>query len=168
MKTALSIDWNQIDDFAPGEWPKGVLAHMSARVVYALAEARSQLPPGYAITPSPVARGHVRHEQGGGQHNTNNRARLSTATDVYMRWAHVWLAWEVLQRIPEIGGLGIYTDMLWAGSQGRRAMLHIDTRADRLVWAAWREGPRSTMHYIYLHDDPIGYHRVLAERAKER
>lgn len=164
--TAASMDWSGISRFAPGEWPEGALEYMSPRIITATAAVRDALPADYRMTPSPVYRGHVRHEHSGSRHATNGRARLSDATDIFMEWRHVWAAFAAAQRVPEIGGLGIYTDMLWAGQMRRKAMLHMDARPERLVWVAWRRDRRDPMKYVYLNSDPIGFFEILSQRAR--
>lgn len=163
---ARDMEWGEIPRFSPEEWPEGVLEHMSPRIIHTLSAIRHALPASHVITPSPIARAHVRHEEGGSRHCTNGRDRLSDATDVFMEWPHVWAAWIAAQRVMRVGGLGLYTDMVWAGQQGRKAMLHIDTRPERLVWVAWRKDRESPMHYVYENTDPIGFHRIIAERAR--
>lgn len=162
---ASELDWSTIGNFVPGEWPDGVLGYMDSAVITALQQVRSVLPDSHVIIPSPIARAHVRHEVSGSRHSTREGTRLSDATDFFMEWRHVWRAWMHAQRNPLIGGIGIYTDMLWAGQQGKLAMMHIDLREERLVWVAWRESPRHDMQYCYLINEPIRFHRLITERA---
>ena len=164
---AANMDWQTVRWFRPGEWPGDVLQHMSRRVVRVLDDVRRTLPGSHAMTPSPKERAHVRHEEGISRHCTDRGTRLADATDVYMQWAHVWDAWNAALANPDVGGLGLYPDMLWAGRVGGRAMLHIDTRPERLVWVGWRENPKAPMQYIYMTSDPLAFHRIIAERAKQ-
>lgn len=166
--TAESMNWKRIERFTPGEWPPETLEFMDPSVIDALAEIRDQLPADHTMTPSPIPRAHVRHEDSGSRHATNFRARLADATDIFMEWRHVWPAWSAALATPRVGGLGIYTDMVWAGQASRKAMLHIDTRPDRVVWVAWRENAKAPMKYVYLHSDPIGFHRTISERARSK
>lgn len=165
-RSAVHLDWSRFRHFSPDEWPADTLEHMDPAVIVVQSEIRNALPSGYHMVPSPVPRGHVRHEEGGSRHSTNGHARLSDATDTFVAWSHVWAAWSAALRNPRVGGLGLYTDMQWAGQVGRRAMLHIDTRRERVVWVAWREHAKAPMHYVYLHSDPIGFFRTMAQRAR--
>lgn len=168
MSNAADMDWSGITRFSPSEWPAGVLEYMDPRIIRVVSDIRDALPEDHSMTPSPVDRAHVRHEVSGSRHSTRERARLSDATDIYMAWPHVWAAWLEAQRHPEVGGLGIYTDMLWAGQLRRKAMLHIDTRPERLVWVAWRRDQHDPMKYVYLHSDPIEFHRIVSLRARSQ
>ena len=163
---ATELDWNLVRRFHPREWPDGVLDHMHASIILALAAVRDRLPADHAMHPSPVPGAHVRDRTSGSRHSTRGGERLSDATDLYMLWRHVWAAYALALRSPSIGGLGIYTDMLWDGEQGKLAMMHFDTRPERIMWVGWRETPDDPMQYVYWHDNPLDFCRVLAERGR--
>lgn len=160
---ASDLNWAEVPNFGAREWPSGVLDQMSAGVIRALANARQTLPGSHRIDPSPVAGAHVR-PTGSSRHSTRGGARLSDATDFYTDWDYAAAVLAALRRVPEIGGIGIYTDMMWSGQEGDRAMFHIDTRPDRLEWVGWRESRRDPIQYVYLHRDPERYHQIIAMR----
>jgi len=172
------VDWASIPKLAPHEWPTiaqgplagdSVLAHMEPGVIEALAELRASLPDDYAIHPSPNWQGHVRYE-GSSRHSLGygltygltSKARLSDATDVFLAWGHIWTAWAYAQRIPEIGGLGIYLDTHRSGVS--TPMLHIDTRPERILWV--RYTVQGEQRYVYEHSDPASFFSAIGARAK--
>lgn len=162
---ASDLDWGEVPNFSLHEWPSGVLDQMDARVIRALANARLALPPSHKLNPSPVAAAHVR-ATGASRHSTQGGHRLSDATDFFCDWAHASRTLQSLRRTPEIGGIGIYTDMIFSGKEGDRCMFHIDCRPERLEWVGWRQSRRDPINYVYLAGDPIEYHLVLAERGR--
>jgi hypothetical protein len=163
MTPASAIDWSLIHRLSPDEWPDGVLERMDGRVIQALGLIRSQIPDSHEIIPSPVPGAHVR-DTGTSRHSTAGN-RLSDATDVFMAWPHVWAALQIARRTAWIGGIGLYTDMMLRGREGDYAMLHIDLRPQRLEWVAWRKSRNHPTQYVYLHADPLKYHRIIGNRA---
>lgn len=161
---ASDLDWTAIARFTPSEWPAGVLDQMSARVILALDSARNALPESHQLRPSPVAGAHVRLT-GTSRHSTRNGQRLSDATDFFCDWSHAARVLQALRRVPEIGGIGIYTDMVWGGVDGDRCMFHIDCRPDRLEWVGWRQSRRDAIQYVYLSHEPARYHAILSQRG---
>lgn len=149
-----TIDFSKTEHFTASEWPEGTLEHMNQLVFDALFELRSRVD--CPMTPSNLARAHVRHEPSFSRHSTNSMKRLADATDVFLgkpeNAHHVLVA---ARSIPEIGGIGIY----FGKNQG--VMLHIDTRDDKLDWV-WVQSK-----YIYLQNDPVLYYATVAgELAK--
>lgn len=165
MTTAAELFQQQaVPFFTEDEWPAGVLENMNATVILALSKARQAVPASHRMDPSPVPGSHVR-KSGTSRHSTFG-GRLSDATDFFTDWAHAWDVHAALQRIPEIGGIGFYTDMMYRGTEGDRAMFHIDTRPERLNWVGWRTDRHSPTVYVYQHRDPLRYHHILATRGK--
>ena len=163
---ASELNWQEIPNFSPGEWPAGVLEQMDARVIQVLAAVRQRLPRTHRMDPSPVPGAHVR-ATGTSRHSTQG-GRLSDATDFFMDWQHAWDALIALQAEPRIGGLGIYTDMMWSGREGDRCMFHIDTRPERVEWVAWRVSRDTPTVYVNKARDPLEYHRIIASRGQQR
>jgi len=162
---ATQLDWTTIKHFAPSEWPDGVLKHMDASIIEAINQVRRAVPTTHALIPSPVPRGHVRHEESDSRHATNNGKRLSDATDLFCRWRHLWALWQAATHVPSVGGLGVYTDMTYGGEFRSMPMLHIDCRPDRLLWVAWRDNSDDPLKYTYLSNKPQQFFRLLAERG---
>jgi len=140
---------------------------MDKSIINTLSKARNVLPSLYSFYPSPVYGAHVR-TVGTSRHSTQGGERLSDATDFFVEWKHAWKALEELRRIPEIGGLGIYTDMMFKGVEGDYCMFHIDNRPERIEWVSWRTDRNDSNKYVYLHSDPIMYHNILVDRAKKK
>ena len=164
-----AIDWAETTRFDPDEWPMiesgehagdSVLAHMSPAVIEALVDLRDALPADHVINPSPVWQAHVRYS-GTSRHSLElgGSARHSDATDVFLAWRHVWLAWALAQRIQDIGGIGLYLDTHLDGKS--RPMLHIDTRPERLLWV--RYTIQGEPRYVYLHREPATFFSVIAK-----
>jgi hypothetical protein len=167
MTPAADLDWSRIARFSPQEWPARVLERMDGRLINVVSDVRNRLPRDHSMTPSPLARAHVR-EHGGSRHSTNAGARLSDATDLFMQWHTVWAAWRECLREPRIGGLGLYVDSYMGDPDRTRPMLHIDLRPERVMWVCWRVHETADQTYTYHHLDPTTFHRVLAERGRER
>lgn len=145
-----------------GEWPDGALARMNIRIIELMSELRERS--GVAMFPSPVLGAHVR-DSGSSRHATEGR--LSDATDFFCSWEGASRVLQEARRIYGIGGIGIYTDMIFRGQpEGVWCMFHIDARPERLEWVGWRESGKHTTQYVYFNSDPAGYHKVLAERAR--
>ena len=149
--------------FSPTEWPEGVLDRMNPSVLFALFALRERMPPGAAFFPSPLPGAHVR-DSGTSRHSIAG-GRLSDATDFFVEWSWAFRVWMEAIRMDEIGGLGIYTDMVWK-QPGRFAMFHIDTRPDQTLWLGWREGGVGTaLEYVYFDKEPRKFMDLLAARA---
>lgn len=146
---ATELDWSKIQRFKPQEWPVGTLPMMNANVIEALNKWRNMLPPSHAMNPSPLFEAHVRLS-GKSRHSVEG-ARLSDATDVFIKPEHLWDAWLAAQQVPEIGGIGLYLDTK------PTTMMHIDCRPVRLLWV------RVKGVYTYYHNDPIGFFKALAK-----
>jgi hypothetical protein len=162
---ASEINFDQLLYFSKSEWPENTLDCMDANIIYTLADVREALPESHGFYPSPVTRAHVRI-RGSSRHSINEGLRLSDATDFFVEWKYAWDAWNEILRNPEIGGAGIYTDMMFKGTEGDYCMFHIDTRPQRIVWMSWREDRHHKNKYVYLTRDPLEYHRLLAGRGK--
>ena len=160
---ASNVNWESFAHFSPDEWPAGTLGKMDARVIESLNRVRERLPANHAWTPSPVARGHVRDEESTSRHSA--AGRLADATDGFVRWNHLWRWWIELQRDPEIGGIGVYPDMIWDGTFRARPMIHIDTRPERVLWVAVRDSRDDSMRYTTLLSEPLSFFEHLATRA---
>ena len=160
MSTAASIDWTQIQRFSQQEWPAGVLHHMQAGVILALADIRASLPEDHRMTPSPDPAAHIR-SSGTSRHSLTN-GRLSDATDIFMdTWAHAYAAWEKAMHHPDIGGVGFYLSK-WIGSPDNiRPMLHFDCREEKMFWVCYRDDD-GAQHYVYHHRDPALFHHLMS------
>ena len=161
---ASNLNFATMRHFSKAEWPGDVLDHMDAEVLRLLSTVRNRVPRNHGWTPSPVERGHVRHESSGSRHRAHERR--SDATDGFVRWSHLWRWWVELQREPGLGGLGVYLDMTWGGTFRARPMLHIDCRPDRVVWVAWRDNRDDPLNYTYLLTEPVRFHQLIAERTQ--
>ncbi|WP_019024095.1 MULTISPECIES: hypothetical protein [unclassified Thioalkalivibrio] len=168
---ASDLDWDQVPYFSPWEWPRGEeeggpLEYQDAGLILLVSEVRQSLPSTHRMDPHPLVGGHWR-PSGRSRHSIEGRnPALSDAIDLYMDWAFVWDAWAAFQRHPDVGAVGIYTDQMYSGTEGDRAMLHIDLRPERLLWVGWRPNRNHPLRYVYHHTDPLEFHRLLAYRAK--
>lgn len=161
---AIDGDWSELasEDITAEEFPEGVLEWLDFEVIKVLALARKlSVAP---MIPSPVAEAHVRHE-GNSQHSTKNKTRLSKGVDFFCRWKDAASIMEILRAIPEVGGLGIYTNMTFRGVVGGHAMIHMDLRKRRLEWVGWKVEPSNDLRYAYLAREPKRYHSILHEQA---
>lgn len=147
--SARDLDWSEITHFSSSEWPEGVLDHMGEGIILALNDWRNSLPSSHSMTPSPLYDAHVR--QTGTSRHSLEGGRESDATDVFVSNEYIWDAWLAAQRIPEIGGIGVYLDTKPS------VMFHIDTRPDRLLWV------RLNGEYIYFHREPNRFLKVMSE-----
>lgn len=149
------INWALTESFNPDEWPAGVLDQMHPDLFHnCLFPLREQS--GVPMTPSPLAAAHVR-TQGNSRHSTQGGKRLSDATDSFIPTHSAsiirWLT--TAQRIPAIGGIGLYFDTKPS------VMTHIDARPERLQWI------RVEGDYIYMHRDPSMYFAELAKQLEK-
>jgi hypothetical protein len=172
---AANLNFSKLRSFSAAEWPCGiwnekeemisadsVLEEMDALIVLLLNRLRNSLPASYAIYPSPVPRAHVRYENGRGRHYLCRGKRRSDATDFFMSWAHVWLAWQEAQRILEIGGIGLYLDTEYDGRI--TPMLHIDAREKRLLWVSVVEKRKRI--YVFHESEPVRFHQIIAKYGR--
>ena len=130
---AAELDWDELPNFSPSEWPDGVLSQLSGELILCVQEVRLHTGPLY---PSPVPGAHVR-EYGTSRHSTNGGQRLSNATDLFLAWRHVSDAVAEALAHPDIHGIGLYDAMRFRGGEpGDWAMLHLDTRPahDAACW----------------------------------
>ena len=157
---ALAMNWTPIKHFRPVEWPEGALENMEADLIVTIDEIRRELPKTHTLTPSPLKGAHVRLA-GSMQSRHYALNRLSDATDLFANWTTIWKIWEVAQKHPRVGGIGLYTDT-WSGDpKVTKPMIHIDLRPERLLWVKADE-------YVYLDQDPRFFFRLLAERGYAR
>ncbi len=154
---AENLDFSRLRYFDRNEFPGDVLDHMEALIILLLNKLRNGLPAGYSIYPSPVERAHVRQEESSSRHSTMCGKRLSDATDFFMCWEHIFLAWQEAQRIVEIGGIGLYLDTRYQSKT--MPMMHIDARDERLLWVSIQKEKERI--YVYHHIDPIKFHAVI-------
>lgn len=145
-KKAIDLDFSGTS-FKKSEWPDGTLEQMSEDPVLALFDIRSQMPSDAFIYPSPVAGAHVR-KSGTSRHSTRNGKRLSDATDFFVPWEYHMEYLTLILMHEDIGGMGIYTDMLFRGKLNGHCMFHIDCRPEREQWYAWREDRNDSLKYI--------------------
>lgn len=139
---ASALDWNELPDFAPDEWPEDTLNRMQAGLIRALQDVRRHTG---ALHPSPVAGGHVR-DTGSSRHSTEG-GRLSDATDLFLEWRHVSDTVAECLAHPDIHGIGLYDAMIFRGSEpGEWAMIHIDTRTASEA-ACWKGEGREPVSY---------------------
>lgn len=158
---AAQLHWSQIKHFSPSEWPLGVLQHMDARIVLALASVRSSLPNDHRMTPSPIKAAHIRAEGSPTSRHSIANNRLADATDIFMHsWAHAYAAWTKAIAHPDLGGVGFYLDKTLAGSN--KPMLHFDCRPEKTLWVC-HKGPTGDV-YTYLHHDPHAFFLLMASK----
>ena len=140
---ASELDWGELPNFSPEEWPGGVLSQMSADLVLCVQEVRRHTGPLY---PSPVAGAHVR-DSGASRHSTEGGERLSDATDLFCEWRHVSdIVAEALAH-PGINGIGLYNAMIFRGGEpGDWAMVHLDARPPSEA-ACWLGVGREPVRY---------------------
>lgn len=145
------VKW--IPQLQPHEWPDGVIDQMSPRILMTAVRLRQDS--GVTMIPSPIPEAHVR-QSGGSRHSTKGGLRLSDATDFFIpsRPDAIIRLLQAAQRIPEIGGLGIYWDTKPS------VMIHIDGRPERIEWL------RVGGAYIYLHRDPSMYYAEMASQLE--
>lgn len=167
---ASALDWGRdvTHRISPNEFPAGVLDHMDAQVILVLSDLREDV--GLPLMPSPIYGAHVR-QTGGSRHSIDGGSRLSDATDFFCSWGAAWKYLDAARRHPQIGGIGIYTDMLFnprglTPNEGDWAMIHIDLRPAHLEWVGWREDRSKPTQYIYLARSPLDYYKTLAERGR--
>lgn len=179
-KNALSLNW--LDEVHPnlsqGEWPQGVLEYVAADLILAVSDLRDEV--GLPIIPSPLQGGHIRFQPrrpgnfNGDCHSVDQANPLSTAGDFFCTWEAAWKYLTAAEQHPKIKGIGVYTDMVFrTGVEGDYAMLHFDLRDTPhpypfLQWVGWREHRQAPMQYVYKQFDPVGYHRILSVRAKNK
>jgi len=147
----MKINW--IPELLPDEWPNGVLEQMDPALFNNAVIPLRQMS-GIAMTPSPLPEAHVRHE-GESRHSTKRGTRLSDATDLFINGSQAADMWRLAQRIPDIGGFGMYFDT------NPSIMIHIDTRPDRLLWI------RVGGAYIYEHRDPAFFYTQLGRQLEK-
>lgn len=132
------------------EWPGRVLDNMSEGIV-ATAQA-FRLITGCPMIPSPLDAAHVRFEDGTSRHavGEDGTMRLADATDLYLtNNRDAPAAWQLGQRVEDIGGFGIYFDTIYGGEP--RVLFHIDRRPGRLMWVCpWRDRNTQKREYIYF------------------
>jgi hypothetical protein len=145
---------NWIPELQAHEWPEGVLDHMDPSVLNASIELRKAA--GVPMTPCPLFGAHVRTE-GNSRHSTQGGTRLSDATDFFIpsHTTSIIRILQVAQRMPEIGGIGLYFDTRPS------VMMHIDCRPERLEWV------RIAGEYIYLHRDAAMYYAEIAAQLEK-
>ena len=152
MTKTNKVHW--IPQLQPHEWPDGVLEHMDPAVLNAAVNLR--LDSGVPMTPSPLFGAHVRTE-GNSRHSTKGGTRLADATDFFIpsHTASIIKILQAAQRMPEIGGCGLYFDTRPS------VMMHIDCRPERLEWV------RIGGQYIYLNKDAAMYYAEIAAQLEK-
>ena len=140
---ASELDWDELPNFSPDEWPAGVLSQMHEDIIHYVQDVRMHTGPLY---PSPVAGAHVR-SSGTSRHSTEGGERLSDATDLFLEWRHVSdIVAEALAH-PGINGIGLYDAMIfWGGEPGDWAMIHLDARPPSEA-AYWMGEGREPVRY---------------------
>jgi hypothetical protein len=136
----------------PSEFPDGVLEHMCAHLLTnGLFPLRTLS--GVPMSPSSLYGAHVRHDNGRSRHCTHNKTRLSTATDFHVKdHQHLLKVFDTAQRIPAIGGIGLYFDT-------NRPMVHIDTRKDKLAWVRYQVDGKE--RYVYRENNAVVFYQTL-------
>lgn len=138
------------------EWPAGTVEWMTDSI-FTIAFAVRDVTR-CAMIPSPDPAAHVRHDNSTSQHSTKNKQGKSNATDIFLRNDQAEQFWSLAQRVPGLGGFGIYFDCHLAGE--KRVLVHLDGRPERLLWVCPDQEKRE---YIYFHKDPVRFLRVLSE-----
>lgn len=135
--------------FTKSDWPEGVLDFMDADVLTkAVFPLRDQS--GVPMWPSSLFGAHIRRE-GNSMHSTKGDTRLALATDMHVSTiANMLKAMYNAEKIPEIGGIGIYFDT-------NTPLIHVDLRPTRLVWLRTSKG-----EYVYRENNPVVFYETLA------
>jgi hypothetical protein len=140
------IDWSDIENFTPGEFPAGVLEKMSPDFIYKLEFFRVQL--ACTVNPSPVKGGWIRTDGSvTSQHfiGSDGNMRLSSAGDVFVNCDPIH-ALLIAVRCG-FGGIGIYFDKVL--NDKPTLMLHLDTRSSAsgnpIIWLQDKDGIRNTI-----------------------
>lgn len=146
------VDWSDIENFSPGEFPAGVLEKIEPGFIYALEFFRVQL--GCIVNPSPLVGGWIR--EGGSEtsrHYVGN-GRKSDAGDVFCD-CDPFHALIVAIRCG-FTGIGLYFDTKYDGKP--HWMLHLDKRptsnGNPVIWVRDKSGkyttisPRPTMDVV--------------------
>lgn len=156
---AAELDWQAsvTENLQPNEWPDDVLGYMTAGVILELSDLREQV--GAPVWPSPVPRAHVREEDSISRHSLKNGARLSDATDFFLRWADAPAYLRHAMRSERIGGIGIYDSMKFRGGPGTYCMMHIDTRPERVMWVG---NGREPVEYVLEHSQPKRFYQLIS------
>lgn len=148
-----------IEHFAPGEFPGDALNHVEANLILALDEFRAKL--GEPVLPSPVLAGWYRTTGSQGSRHYA-QGRLSDAGDVFPD-CNIVHALLTAMRQRAWGGIGVYLDT--TGPNGQPwPMLHLDLRPGEQV--LWMRLPGN--RYVYPQSsaaDRQEFTRRLAEVA---
>ncbi len=145
------INW--IKQFKPTEWPEEVIPHMNP-VLFHEAVFPLRLQSGIPMKPSPLVAGHIRTNSGS-THSIDN-GRMSTGTDLFVPSdsESILKLFTLAQRIPGVGGFGIYFDTKPS------VMIHVDTREEPLNWL------RVEGEYIYDVNSYTRFHSILNEQLR--
>lgn len=146
------------------EWPAEVLPYLSPLIITTAQAVREVS--GVPLIPSPDPDAHVRFSDGTSRHDVgaDGAARLSDATDLFcVSNSDAAQLWQAVQRVPGVGGFGIYFDTQFGGQ--KRVLIHIDNRPDRLMWVCpSRNRATESRTYIYFRaDNPGPYLDILAQ-----
>lgn len=155
---ASELDFSKFKYLSANEWPKGALEKMDAKVILLMNKLR-ELNPNFSMTPSPIYNAHVRDIVGNSRHCTNKGARLSDATDFFMKWDVFSEFVKQAQRVPELGGFGIYFDTHISSKS--RPMVHIDCRPNRVMWVRHKPDPKKGSVYVYKSSAPEEFDRLI-------
>jgi hypothetical protein len=139
------------------EWPTEVIPYM-ADSVFNMSIGLRELT-GCTMVPSPVVAAHIRFEDSTSRHAVGvNGNKKATATDWFGRNDQATKFWMSAQRLPGLGGFGIYFDCKLSGE--KRVMYHGDVRRQRLLWLCPDQDDRE---YIYYHKEPLRFLNVLGK-----
>ena len=150
--------------FSPEEWPEGALSQMDSRVIGAMFDIRNNLPTNCPMFPSPIYEAHVRNDDTGSRHSIDHGARLSDATDFFIRKRDFHKVYLEVVKHSRIGGAGFYNNALFRGSWEDYFMVHIDARPmfQKMLWAADREkGKAGAFTYYSIAANPHEYFKTL-------
>lgn len=145
------------------EWPDGVVAKMTPLIITTAQSVRDIS--GVPMVPSPDPEAHVRQKNGTSRHDIGDDglARLADATDLFLvDNKDAGKIWKDAQRVPGVGGFGIYFDTHLNGA--KRVLIHIDNRPGRLMWVCpERNRATESRTYIYYRtDNPGPYLDILS------
>lgn len=147
------------------EWPANVLESMTTGIIRSAKQLR--IKSGVPMVPSPDPEAHVRFTESGSRHAVYGD-KLSDATDLFLvNNIDAARLWNCALSMSELGGIGLYFDTQLNGK--KRVLIHIDNRADRLMWLCpSRKRTKEKRAYIYFREDnPAPFLEMLADEFEK-
>lgn len=160
MNLYLSVNWKDIRNFSPNEFPENPELYAEPELIYTLQDLRDLY--SKRIYPSPAPGALARFDGSEeSQHfvGPDGKLRKSTGVDVFVEGCPFEFYSSIL-KIQNIKGIGIYLDTKWIDGNPR-VMFHIDIRrkgynnAMPLIWIAKKEN--GIRKYFYPQIDNSKY-----------